>query len=142
MAEFENNSSNVTSSNQNSSPSSAFYLLPSENPTQALVSPLLNNNNYHIWSRAITMALRSKVKFGFVNGRISKPEEDRQNFDDWDRCNITVSCWIMNSVLPSIKPNISRFHTVREMWKDLQARISKIDFSRISDVQEEIYLLK
>ncbi|XP_071723685.1 uncharacterized protein, partial [Rutidosis leptorrhynchoides] len=88
------------------------------------------------------IALRSKVKFNFVNGKIKKPQEDDQTFSDWDRCNIIVSCWLMNSVSPSIRPSISRFNTAHDMWRDLQGRFSKTDFSIISDVREEIYLLK
>ncbi|XP_071723404.1 uncharacterized protein [Rutidosis leptorrhynchoides] len=90
----------------------------------------------------MAMAFRSKAKFNFVNGKIQKPQEDDLTFPDWDRCNITVSCWLMNSVSLSIRPSISRFNTTLEMWKDLQDRFSKTDFSRISDIQEEIYLLK
>ncbi|XP_071721777.1 uncharacterized protein [Rutidosis leptorrhynchoides] len=66
------------------------------------------------------MALRSKVKFNFVNGRIKQPQEDDANFSNWDRCNITTQA----------------------IWKDLQARFFKTDFSRISDVHEEIFTLK
>ncbi|XP_071721719.1 uncharacterized protein [Rutidosis leptorrhynchoides] len=124
------------------SPTSDFYLHPSESPTQCLVSLLLNNNNYHSWSRSMTMALRSKIKYNFVNRRIRQPNEDDANFPNWDRCNITVSCWIMNFVSASIQPSIFRFKTAHAMWKDLQSRFSKIDFSRISNVQEEIFSLK
>ncbi|XP_071724495.1 uncharacterized protein [Rutidosis leptorrhynchoides] len=142
MPETETSTFTAANQHSNQSPSSDFYLHPNENPTQALVSPLLNNSNYHTWSRAMTMALRSKVKFNFVNGKIKKPEEEDATYSDWDRCNITVSCWIMNSVQPSIQPSISRFNTAFEMWRDLQARFSKTNFSKISDIQEEIYLLK
>ncbi|XP_071722966.1 uncharacterized protein [Rutidosis leptorrhynchoides] len=88
------------------------------------------------------MALRSKIKFNFVNGKIKKPRKDDQTFFDWDRCNIIISYWLMNSVSPSIRPSISRFKTAHAMWNDLQVRFFKTDFFRISDVQEEIYLLK
>ncbi|XP_071722285.1 uncharacterized protein [Rutidosis leptorrhynchoides] len=83
-----------------------------------------------------------KVKYNFVNGRIQQPDESDANFPNWDRCNITVSCWIMNSVSASIQPSISIFKTAHAMWKDLQGRFFKTDFSRISDIQEEIFTFK
>ncbi|XP_071723393.1 uncharacterized protein [Rutidosis leptorrhynchoides] len=88
------------------------------------------------------MTLRSKVKYNFVNGKIQQPDENDVNFPNWDRCNITISCWIMNSISASIQPSIFRFKTTYAMWKDLQGRFSKTDFSRISDIQEEIFSLK
>jgi len=34
-------------------PRSPFFLHPSENPDAVLISPPVNDNNYHNWSRAM-----------------------------------------------------------------------------------------
>jgi hypothetical protein len=41
---------------------------PNENPSNVLATPLLSGPNYHSWSRAVTVALRSKHKMHFING--------------------------------------------------------------------------
>ncbi|XP_071721710.1 uncharacterized protein [Rutidosis leptorrhynchoides] len=87
------------------------------------------------------MVLRSKIKFKFVDGSIKKPAANDEKFPHWDRCNIMVSCWLMNSVIPSIKLSISRFQTAQEMWKDLQLRFARGDITRIADLQQEIFSL-
>ena len=42
------------------------------------------------------MALRAKNKLGFVDGIITKPDDD----DDgkWQRCNDLVGSWVLNSI--------------------------------------------
>ncbi|GAU13164.1 hypothetical protein TSUD_179070 [Trifolium subterraneum] len=59
-----------------------YFLHPNENPNLALVSPLLSGPNYHSWSRAMTMALRSKNKMHFINGTLPRPD-DEDPFEIW-----------------------------------------------------------
>lgn len=42
-------------------PSNPYYIHPIENPSLVLVSPVLIGTNYHSWSRAMKMALQSKI---------------------------------------------------------------------------------
>ena len=59
---------------------SPFYSHPSEIPGMVLVSPPLDETNYHKWSRAMRMALISKNKLQFIDGTILAPEEDDPTF--------------------------------------------------------------
>lgn len=52
-------------------PSSSFYLHLGENSRMILVSPPLNDTNYHSWSRR---ALLFKNKLKFINGEITGPK--------------------------------------------------------------------
>ncbi|XP_071723840.1 uncharacterized protein, partial [Rutidosis leptorrhynchoides] len=101
-------------------PSSDFYLHSNENPTQALISPLLNINNYHTWSRSMSIALKSKAKFNFINGKITKHQEDDSTFSDWDRCYITVS--YVQKEIANLKQgdlNIFYYYTkIRTLWDE------------------------
>jgi hypothetical protein len=42
-----------------------YFLHPNENPALVLVTPLLSGNNYHSWSRSMTVALRSRKQNSF-----------------------------------------------------------------------------
>uniref|UniRef100_A0A0R0J6T7 Retrotransposon Copia-like N-terminal domain-containing protein n=1 Tax=Glycine max TaxID=3847 RepID=A0A0R0J6T7_SOYBN len=48
------------------------YLHPSESPTIALVSPVLDPTNYNSWSRSMFTALSAKNKVEFVDGTITR----------------------------------------------------------------------
>jgi len=45
-----------------------LYILPSENLANYLVSPLLDGNDYHSWSRSMKITLSVKNKLEFVDG--------------------------------------------------------------------------
>ncbi|PNX92984.1 hypothetical protein L195_g016132 [Trifolium pratense] len=47
-----------------------YFMHPNENPSLILVTPLLSGNNYHSWSRSMTIALRYKNKLQFINGSL------------------------------------------------------------------------
>ncbi|XP_072066666.1 uncharacterized protein [Arachis hypogaea] len=65
------------------SPSSPYYIHPSETPSTVLVSPPLIGDNYHQWSRAFSIALISKNKIGFLDGTIPTPATDDPLFPSW-----------------------------------------------------------
>lgn len=54
---------------ENSNPSSPYFLPPADNPGTVIVSqPLLSTENYPSWSRVVLLSLSERNKFGFVNG--------------------------------------------------------------------------
>ncbi|KAL0453808.1 UNVERIFIED_CONTAM: hypothetical protein Slati_1358900 [Sesamum latifolium] len=58
-----------------------FKVQASDNLGTILVSNLLDNTNFLSWSRSIKFALRAKMKLGFINGKITKPDEDDEEFE-------------------------------------------------------------
>jgi hypothetical protein len=77
----------------------------SDNPSTVLVTPLLTGDNYPSWRRAVTMALRAKNKFGFVDGSLTSPKK-KEDIPKWQRCNDLVASWILNSVSTEIRLSI------------------------------------
>ncbi|XP_061337323.1 uncharacterized protein LOC133284338 [Gastrolobium bilobum] len=122
-------------------PSNSLYLHANENPALVLVTPLLNNKNYHTWLRAMKMALRSKNKLTFVDGTFTIPATTYPTYQAWDRCNTMVLSWIHHSIEPSIAKSILWIEKAQDAWKDLQERFSQTDVFRIADLQEEIQRL-
>ncbi|CAJ2668236.1 unnamed protein product [Trifolium pratense] len=120
-------------------PSNPFYLHPNENPSVVLVTPLLDNKNYHNWARLMHIALISKNKEKFIDGTFSKPPTNDPMFAQWIRCNNMVLAWFHRSVSESIAKSILSISTAAGVWSDLKNRFSQGDIFRISDIQEELY---
>ena len=67
-----------------------YYAHPNENPGVAIVAQVLNGGNYHSWSRAMLLALKTKKKVKFVDGSLSRRALNDPNFTLWDHCNTLV----------------------------------------------------
>lgn len=117
---------------------SHLYLYPSENPATPLVSPLLDANNYHSWSRSMLTALSAKNKVEFVDGSAPQPSSSDPLFNVWRPCNNMVVSWLVHSVSISIRHSILWMDRADEIWKDLKSRHSQQgDLLRVSDFQFE-----
>ncbi|WVZ17643.1 hypothetical protein V8G54_010625 [Vigna mungo] len=119
------------------SPHSYLYLHPNENPTISLVSPVLNNTNYHSWNRSFVTAISAKNKVEFVLGSAPQPAQTDATFHAWFRCNSMVVSWLLHSVSPSIRESIIWMDNAVDIWNDLKIRFAQGDLARISTLQME-----
>ncbi|KAG8381190.1 hypothetical protein BUALT_Bualt06G0096500 [Buddleja alternifolia] len=85
---------------------SVYYLHPSGQLGQILVTPLLNGDNYPTWSRGVQLALEDKNKLGFLHSSISKPNEKSTLLSYWNCCNRMVHSWLLHSTEASIRSSI------------------------------------
>uniref|UniRef100_A0A803Q607 Retrotransposon Copia-like N-terminal domain-containing protein n=1 Tax=Cannabis sativa TaxID=3483 RepID=A0A803Q607_CANSA len=76
-----------------------------DSPATVLVTPLLTGDNYRSWRRAVRMALRAKIKLGFVDGSLPIPKE-QNDISNWERCNDLVGSWILNAASREIRLSI------------------------------------
>ncbi|XP_075651287.1 uncharacterized protein LOC142621806 [Castanea sativa] len=105
--------SNSNNDSAIATPSNPYFLSSSENPWSILVTqPLLGMKNYQSWSRAMILALTTKKKIGFVNGKITKLDSDSPLYEDWE--------------------------SSREMWIELQNLFSQGNGPKIYNLQNEI----
>jgi len=120
--------------------SNPFFTNHSDNPGLMLISKPLNGDNYSVWRRAMTMALNSKNKLGFVNGTIKPPPEETNpdSYAAWSRCNDMVHSWIINTLIPEIADSVIYYTTAHEVWEDLRERFSQCNAPRIFEIQREI----
>ncbi|MCI39003.1 retrovirus-related pol polyprotein from transposon TNT 1-94, partial [Trifolium medium] len=63
------------------------------------------------------------------------------SFRAWNRCNMLIHSWIMNSVDPSIAQSIVFMENASDVWIDLKERFSQGDLVRVSELQQQIYAL-
>ncbi|XP_058764417.1 uncharacterized protein LOC131637865 [Vicia villosa] len=116
-----------------------FYLHPNKNPSLVLVSPLLDDKNYHTWARSMHIALISKNKERFIDGTIMKPPVFYPLYAPWFCCNTMVLAWIHRLIFESIAKFVLWIDTAAGVWKNPQIRFSHGDIFRISDIQEDLY---
>ncbi|XP_019427180.1 PREDICTED: uncharacterized protein LOC109335501 [Lupinus angustifolius] len=121
---------------------SPYYIPPNESPGAILVSKPLNGNNYHSWSRAMWMSLKTKNKLQFIDGSLLKPSIEDPSFNTWDRVNTLVVSWLTQSIDASIVQSILWMETATEIWQDLHERYYQGDAYRISQLLCEIYTYK
>ncbi|XP_025982783.1 uncharacterized protein [Glycine max] len=121
---------------------SYLYLHPSENPSIALVSPVLDSTNYHSWIRSMITALSAKNKLEFVDGSAPEPLKTDRTYGAWRWCNNMVLSWIVHSVAASIRQSILWMDKAEDIWRDLKTRYSQGDLLRISDLQQEASTLR
>jgi len=121
---------------------SFLYLHPNENSAVALVSPVLDINNYHSWSRSMITALIAKNKLEFVDGSAPEPAKGEDTYQTWRRCNNMVVSWIVHSVSPSIRQSILWMSKAEDIWKDLKSRYFQGNLIRVSDLQMEAFSIK
>ncbi|KAL5785970.1 hypothetical protein ACOSQ2_008362 [Xanthoceras sorbifolium] len=134
--------SNTDSSRSNIS--NPYFTHHSDHPGLVLISKPLNGENYSTWKRAMTLALNSKNKLGFVDGSINSPSKtaDPENYASWSRCNDMVHSWIINTLSPEISDSVIYYTTANEVWEDLRERFSQSNAPRIFEIQRDIAYLR
>ena len=84
-----------------------LFLHPSEGPGSLFIQDKLQGaNNYRSWRRNVEIGLATKRKLGFVQGTITRSDDDPLKADMWDTCNSMVIAWLQNSVSESIAKSI------------------------------------
>lgn len=115
-----------------------FYLSNADHPGLQLTVKQFDNNNYINWSRAVVRALRTKSKFGFIDGSCSKLAESSPEFLKWSRCDNMVICWMLNSMLPEIADAFMYIETSRALWSEIAERFSQTNGPLIYQLKKEI----
>ncbi|CAN1178761.1 hypothetical protein LINPERHAP2_LOCUS33840 [Linum perenne] len=144
----ENDDSEINSPHADSIPPNPFtdhysnplFLSPGENLSTPIITIKLGNNNYHLWSRSLSVALRIKNKVPFIDGTFPPPAVTDKDYAAWNRCNYAVLSWILNSVSEDIAQSLisydnaataQYFTNLKMLWEEyLQYRpIPSCDFS-------------
>lgn len=114
---------------------SPYFLHPSTGVS--LVSLKLTEENYLTWRRSIKIALAAKNKLCFVDGNLPRPVDSSLGIA-WDRCNNMLLSWILNSMSSDIANSISNVENVREIWIELEERLSQGNGPRIFKLKKAI----
>ncbi|ESQ37549.1 hypothetical protein EUTSA_v10002979mg [Eutrema salsugineum] len=84
-----------------------------------IITVQLRGENYEDWAKHVRNALRTKRKLGFVDGMLQKPETEAE-IEQWVVVNFMLVAWIMNTIEPTLRANISMVEEAFELWEDLK----------------------
>ncbi|XP_048232870.1 uncharacterized protein LOC125370624 [Ricinus communis] len=80
----------------------------------------------------------SKMKLGFVNGKIPIPDEESLEFETWTRVNYMVTSWILNSISKEIVDGFLYTTTAKELWDEIAERYGESNGPLLYQLQREI----
>ncbi|KAJ0733050.1 putative RNA-directed DNA polymerase [Helianthus annuus] len=116
-----------------------LYLHPSDSSALTIVSiKLKGTENYSVWSSAMKLALEAKNKYGFIDGKCIKSENDSVLASQWDRCNSVVLTWLLNSVSEELFLGQVFSKLASEVWTDLKETYDKVDGSVVYNLYKKI----
>ncbi|KAL0316466.1 UNVERIFIED_CONTAM: hypothetical protein Sradi_5524800 [Sesamum radiatum] len=119
----------------------ALQLHRADHPGMVLVSAPLTRKNYLNWSYAIKSALRAKMKLGFIDGTLTKPDVSDTSFEKWIRVDSMVTTWILNSISKEIVEGFMYTKSSRSLWLDLEEWYGRCNGPQLYQLQCEIIVL-
>ncbi|XP_070013130.1 uncharacterized protein LOC142162424 [Nicotiana tabacum] len=119
-----------------------LFLHPSDvSGIQIISFQLTGIENYSVWYRSVRVALLGRNKLGMVDGSCSKESFPATMENHWERVNVIVLSWIMNSVNSSLLGGIMYASNAQVVWDDLYERFYKVDDARTFNLHKEIATL-
>lgn len=94
---------------------SPFYLGSGDQPGNYITNAILKGDNFVAWSRSIKLDLKSRRKFGFIGGTITKPT-DPAKLSDWDAVNSMVVSWLTHTIDSKVASSIPYHEEARPLW--------------------------
>ncbi|XP_010550472.1 PREDICTED: uncharacterized protein LOC104821333 [Tarenaya hassleriana] len=117
---------------------SPFDLSPSDNPGLVLSQPLLRGHNYDEWAINIRHALKSRKKFGFVDGNIPQPDPDSPDYDDWETNNSLIVSWLKNTLEPNLRSDVVHREFAKDLWDYLKRRFGVTSAPRLLRLRSDL----
>lgn len=90
-------------------PTSPFYLGSRDQPGNFITHVILKGDNYLAWIRSITLSLKARRKFLFMDGTLKKPIEKKKMID-WETVNSMLVSWMLISMDPKHAASIPYHH--------------------------------
>ena len=91
-------------------------------------------------NRAVTMALMSQEKLGFIDSSISKlePMTSLKNKNAWNMVNSMIISWMLNVIDCKLHTSVAYEATAHKMWANIQKRYLVINVPCIHQLKVEI----
>ncbi|XP_074297183.1 uncharacterized protein LOC141627875 [Silene latifolia] len=116
---------------------SPYYLGSHDVPGAKISNVTLRRDNYDAWQKSMTFSLKSRRKFGFVDGTIKKPSTEFE-LDNWVVVNCTIVQWIRNMIDPSLLENISYPDEYLPFMVEIKEQYSVIDGTMIHGLKTQL----
>ncbi|XP_074277644.1 uncharacterized protein LOC141601275 [Silene latifolia] len=122
-------------------PSSPYYLDSQDGPGAKISHIMLCRDNYHDWQHSMTMSLKARRKFGFIDGSIKKPTSEF-DLDIWEAVHCTLVQWLRNTIDPSILDNVSYVADASVLWAQLKEQFDVVDGTKIHGLKTQLHNCK
>ena len=118
-------------------PSSPYYLGAGDQPGNLITHVIFKGDNYIAWSRAIMLSLKSRRKFGFVDGTIVMPLDEKKILD-WETVYSMIVSWLLRSIDSKISAAIPYFEEAKKLWDFLEKRYCVASGPRLQQLRASI----
>lgn len=119
--------------------SSPFFLCSGDQPGNFITRVVLKGkDNYLAWSRVITLSLKSRRKFGFVDGTITKPKQESRLLD-WETNNSMIVSWILRTMTSKVAISIPYMVEAKPLWDCLDKRFCVSTGPRLQQITSQNY---
>ncbi|KAF7812241.1 Cysteine-rich RLK (receptor-like protein kinase) 8 [Senna tora] len=120
-----------------------FYLHPSDTSGLKLIPNQLSEDNYAIWKRAMTIALKTKNKLGFVDGSIKQPaDQDSEAYMSWSFVDSAVTGWLLHTMCKDMYEAFMFTPTARQIWKELEEKYGQTSRPQLMHVKRQLAMLQ
>lgn len=118
-------------------PSSPYFLGSGDQPGNIITHVIFTGENYVSWARAMTLSLRARRKYDFVDGSISKPNGSSAILD-WDTVHSMVVSWMLRSMESKVAATIPMHENAKDLWDYLERRFCVANGPRIQQIKAAI----
>ncbi|KAL0314769.1 UNVERIFIED_CONTAM: Retrovirus-related Pol polyprotein from transposon RE2 [Sesamum angustifolium] len=88
-----------------------------DHPRMILVSTPFDGNDFLAWRRSVVIALRAKMKLGFIDGRYIMPDKTSETYDTWVRVD---SMHAIASITQGTLSIVEYFNNLSALWDELE----------------------
>ena len=114
-----------------------YYLGSGDQPGNMIAHVTLTGENYVAWARAITISLKARRKFVFIDGTINKPSETRKLLN-WETVNSMLVSWILRSIDTKLAAAIPYHTEEKPLWDYLERRFCVANGPRLQQLRVDI----
>ncbi|XP_074309573.1 uncharacterized protein LOC141644053 [Silene latifolia] len=118
-------------------PSSPYYLGSQDGPGAKISNIVLRQDNYDDWQMSMKMSLKSRRKFGFVDGTIKKPT-NKFDLENWEVAHCTHVQWIRNMIDPSLLTNVTYGYDAAALWSELETQFAVVDGTKVHNLKTQL----
>ncbi|KAL0308793.1 UNVERIFIED_CONTAM: hypothetical protein Sradi_5821600 [Sesamum radiatum] len=109
-----------------------------DHPGMVLVSAPFDGTDFLAWRRSVVIALRAKMKLGFIDGRYPMPDKTCDTYETWIRVDSMVTSWILNAISKKISNAFLYTKSSRQLWLDLEERYGENNGPLVYQLQRAI----
>ncbi|XP_074313594.1 uncharacterized protein LOC141648777 [Silene latifolia] len=118
-----------------------FYIGPHDVPNAKISNVILRRDNWEDWKNSMTFSLKSRRKYGFINGTIPKPT-DAFGLANWEVVQCTLVQWIRNTIDPTLLDTISYVDDASVLWSELESQFQVVDGTKIHALKTQLHNCK